>query len=395
MSYTRCWTLGEGKTLGDGYYLGQQITVGGHTDTSIQDRFTRQITASIRKPTFSVFIEKYGDMTEYVKDYKLTKNIEDTLHQPTHGRGWLTLYDQAGSLISGGNCVFKKKDKIKIWAGFEDTNIPRFTGEIYETKVNTDKKEVNIGFADFGYSLTKIQTSGDWSAYNTPKLLINELLYRINLMPAIFENEAGLPTTHTFTDTDFERRSYWALIHGATMSIFYIFFFDENGFMHCMRRDSYTDFDYVFTDDFIMDLSYARDAELINSKQIDHTDMPLWGGFLASDNVRFSQTAQNTYSFASRAEYGEATDSEADELISTFGDAILISPQIIDHYAHPGQIYSMRIPCYPELTIYHRVLVNSRKNGISGHFIVLAINETHSPGNWWEDVTIISEREKL
>jgi len=395
MPYQRVWTLGDGKTLGDAYYLGQLISYGGDTDSIIANAFHRKTITSVRKPTFSLFIEGYGDLTDYCKNYNITKNVEDAIGEPNHGRGWLTLYDQAGSFITGGNCVFKKSDKVKIWAGFEDTNISRFTGIITETKVDTAKKEINIGIADYGFALKKAQTSGDWSEFNTPKLLINELLNRQNLPPAIFQNESGLPTTHEFSDMDLERRSYWALIHGATMSIFYVFFFDEDGYMRCMRRDSYTELGYTFTDDFIMSLTYDRDAEVINSKQIDHTGIPLWSGFLLSDGVRWGQSAQNCYSKASQAEYGVFSDAEADELIATFGDAMILSPQIIDYYSTPGQIYRMQIPAYPELKIYHRFAVQSDKNGIMQNFIAIAINETFTPGNWWQEITIMPDRERL
>jgi len=173
----------------------------GSLTTSTQDRFTRNATASRRHPTLSVFIEGQGDMTDYVKSYSFNRVIENTLHDPMPSSGILVLVDLEGEFVDNGQPVFRTNDKIKIWAGFDDDHIPRFSGVIVSSRPISRTKEIEITFQDDGYILDKVIADGNYSDYSTPKLLINNLVSGIKPVPIgnpVWENSAGQPEDFHF-----------------------------------------------------------------------------------------------------------------------------------------------------------------------------------------------------
>ena len=153
------WTLGSGFTLGSGYTLGD-ITASGH------QAFERKSKADTRYPTFSVFIETYGDVTDIVQNYTYTRTLiggTNMIAEPNYGTGSITIVDTDGDYIDYGRAVFRRGKKVFIFAGFDDDNIPRFSGTIHSVNLQSDHKIITISINDDGYRMRTARTGGDLS----------------------------------------------------------------------------------------------------------------------------------------------------------------------------------------------------------------------------------------
>ena len=153
----REWTLGDGFTLADWMLLGQEI--------GRWEPFVRHAGGKRRRPVLSVFVEGQGSVTESVKNVTFNRRIKDSLHEPNHGSGSITLQDVDGTLIKNGRSVIRVGDKVKIWAGFSRRGfvdgdlIPRFTGTVQDPDVNTDTGELTLALQDYGVIMKKAQTN--------------------------------------------------------------------------------------------------------------------------------------------------------------------------------------------------------------------------------------------
>lgn len=392
----RCWTLGDGYTLGDGMTLGQLI--GGTADTDIQaeDAFVREQNSSVRVPSFSVLLERQGDITAYVKNVNWHRRYKDSLHESNHGRGQVTLTDKDGVFSEDGKCIITVGDQIKIWAGFNDTNVARFTGMVIDPKINSKTHEVSLGIADKGWALKQSMTSGDYADYNTPKLLVDELYTGLALGEIEYENETGLPSTFTLDNTTLAYRDKWSIIHDVLWPIMYVFYLDADGKLICNRRESFTESADVFTDENIMDTEHLEMAELINKRSVSHSpETPTWNGWTLGDNMRFGQATVTKTDDFSVGQYGEHADQEDSEYIGSFENAIAIVPSTIEYYSKPRQVFNLSCLARPLLNMQDLIYLNSEKRNIIGWFQIIGIEETISPGNFWDRFTILSMPERL
>jgi len=389
----REWTLGDGFTLAEWMLLGQQI---GRWET-----FVNHVQSSRRKPVFSVFVEGQGSVTSNVKNASWNRRIKDSLHEPTHGSGSVTLVDSDGTLIRSGQSVIKVGDKVKIWAGFARSGfvdgdlVPRFAGIVQDPEVNTNTGEITLALQDFGYLMKNAQTSGDFSAYNTPKLLVEELLSRLNLKAPTWENETGLPTTFELGFTNpLSRRSYWAITHGALLGIGYIFYFDGSGDLQCKRRDNSYESDEVFTDSEIGRIVHKAMAEIVNEKSVDLGDAaPVPWSATAGDSLRWGQATYTKHDKQSQAQLGVAADYEAEEMLTTWDNILPFGRDPVLYLKYPRQIYDMSCAARPYLDIHDVVRIDSDKRNIHGQMKIIGIDGFVSASIYSQTLGLLSERE--
>jgi len=386
-NFERVWALGDGITLGDGLTLNEYIGAY-HT-------FIRRQASKSRYPTFSVLLEYFGDISPYVKSVNCNMMITDSLHQPTYGRGNIIIYDKAGIYTDGGRSLIDENFKVFIFAGFNDDNIPIWAGRVTDAKADTDKHEVNIALAQDGHILANRTTSGSFSAYNTAKTLTDYLCGLAGLAKPIYENESGQPTGVTFGNSFQENnRSYWAMVYGACLNIFYIPIFDVNGVLNLKRRDSFNDVDFLYNDSNIEYMKYLEEAEMINRKTIDYTN-PVRFEFELGDGVQIGQrskSAQNSYSIA---QWNEKSDYETDPFIGTWTRAEAITDQVLDFYPYRRALYEVRSPGIPQLELLDRVRVRYEKQNIQGKFIVMGRRHEITPGNHVTTDKLLSSGERL
>ncbi len=392
----RIWNLSDGFSLISGMYLSQ--TIGNYL------RFQRRAAASVRKPTCSVILEGHGDISAYVKNYSFERRLTDSLHEPNPANGNMVLIDKDGEFSENGHTTIKVNDKIKIFAGFNDDNIPRFKGIVTDPKLNSDTKEISVAFSDYGYILRRSHTSGDYTAYNSPKLLVERLMSMANLGVPVFENDTGSPVTFDFglnaTDKaaghklNLNERTYWAMTHGANFCIFYIPYFDEEGVMQCKRRSGFTDADILFDDSNIISLAHRDMAEMINSKTVDFSPNTIRWEFTLGDALNVGQYSRVKTNSDLKARYGEYADAETDELVGTWTHAGEIIDEALAYYPYPRHLFDLRTPALPQLQLMDRIRVRSEKRNILGRFIVWGVSEVYTPGNFYNTFTLLSAAER-
>jgi hypothetical protein len=392
----RCWNLGDGYTLGDGMTLGQLIYPPGDVDIRAEDAFIRDYSAYVRSPTFSVLLGLQGDVTEYVKNISWNRRYKDSLHESNHGRGQVTLLDTDGRFIENGRCTITVNDQIKIWAGFNNTNLPRFAGIVTDPKVNTETHEVYLGIADKGWLLKRSQTSGDYTDYTSPKLMIDKLYSDLAMGVVTYENEDGLPATFELQNLTLEQRDRWSIIHDVIWPLMYVFYLDEDGKLQCNRRDSFNETDIVFIDANVMDIEHLEIAELINKRSVSHSpEIPTWDGWTLGDNLRFGEVTLTKTDYYSVGQYGEKADQEDSPYIGTFANAAIIVPATIDYFSRLRQIFSLKCAAIPTLAMQDLVYVNHEGGNVKGWFMIIGIEEYISAGNFWDRFTILSAPERL
>ena len=378
--------LGMGAILGDEYFLG---SIHG---TCLN--FVSKSRSLSRHPTFSIFAGLQGDITADGIVAEYTRRAEDSLQEPNYGTGTVTISDDEQKYVENGRSVFRVNDDVMIFAGFEDSNIPRFAGIIRDMQLQSDARIQVLTIAELGYRLRISKTSGDHSSYYSPKLLIDYLGDLARIGEIVYEDETGPPTTFTFGETFLSLRTFWAMIHGATLCISYLQHFDEMGRLNLTRRTSFEDTGYVFTDTEIESINHLQLAKLINHKTIDYIKS-IRPEFTAGDGVYAGQHTRGRTESTSKHKYGEYENQETDELIGTWLNAGLMIDQILDFFPYPRQIYQMQIPALPQLQIADRIFVNSYMTNIIGFFIIIGIKERISSTSYSGTYTLLSDGERF
>lgn len=386
------WTLGDGYTLGDGKLLGEQ--------TGRWHVFKRKCEDPIRRPVLSVFVERQGDVSDKVLNVSFSRKIKDSLHEPGHGSGSVVLLDPDGDLIQNGRSLIQPDDKVKIWAGWKDAKgwesdmLPRFTGVVREPVVDTAGSTVTLSLQDFGYTMKQAQTSGDWSDYDTPKALVNELISRLSLGTPEWVQEDAAPSTYSLNTSNLSRRNYWKITHGATLGINYIFYFDHNGTLQCKPRSWYNDTDVWLDDSDIIWIRHLRMAELINEKSFDlGTETVNWSGFMAGDHIRWGMDTYVDKDMQAQALYGEAADYEAEEMIADWSSIYRFVREAVEQNHHRRSLYEVRLKARPYLDISDRIHINSERYNIKGDMTIQGMAEDISGANYGQALTVLTERE--
>ena len=378
--------LGSGAVLADGYFLGSMVG----TCTQFEAK-SRDLS---RHPTFSIFAGLQGDITSDGIIVEYSRRAEDSLKEPNYGTGTVTISDDEQKYIENGHSVFKQNDAIMIFAGFENDNIPRFSGIIRDIQLQSDSRVQVLAIAELGYRLRMSKTSGDHSAYDSPKLLVDYLGNEARIGEIVYEDESGPPSTFTFGQTFLSLRTYWAMIHGAALCISYLQHFDEKGRLNLTRRTSFEDTDYVFTDSEIESFKHLQFAKLINHKTIDY-QQSIRPEFIAGDGVVAGQHTRSRIDSTSKHKYGEFENQETDELIGTWSNAGLMIDQTLDYFPYPRQICQMTIRALPQMQIGDRIFVSSDKTSIYGYFIIIGFHERISVRSYTGTYTLISEGERF
>jgi hypothetical protein len=168
-------------------------------NVSLTERFAALSTSLDRKPRYSVIVERHGDITSKVKNISLNRRFKEEtsfdIKEPVPSIGHVTILDIDGEFIKNGHSTIRQGDKIQIFAGFEPEKIkvPRFAGVVVDPKVNTATRVIECAIADYGWLLKRKFTSGDYSEYNTPRLLVKKLYEELNVRDANFEVTSEYP----------------------------------------------------------------------------------------------------------------------------------------------------------------------------------------------------------
>ncbi|MGQ9610004.1 MAG: hypothetical protein ACUVWN_11910 [bacterium] len=243
----------------------------GILNKSQQKEFDLKQSRNIRKHTFIVWIEGFGDTTEHIIDIEAEVGIESPRGNLNIniGRATLRANNKDEYFYSNGSSKIKKNSRIKIWAGFDNLTIPIFTGVVYSVKPIGTSRIVIIDCQDYMGLFLDIYVSGSQYPNNTPKLILENFCSRIGEYANIKDTNE---TTMVYEQPRFDGHSILTAIEKICFSIFYVAYFDEDGTLQFCEREYSNKTDWVFSDDNVCNCDVLSCDEIINDLTIEYRD---------------------------------------------------------------------------------------------------------------------------
>lgn len=240
----------------------------GNLNLEQQERFILKQKDAIRKPSFVLWIEGFGDTTEYVISIDTEIGLESLRGKGNIniGRAILELNNEKGYFYSEGASKVKSCAKIKIWAGFGDLNIPIFTGVIHSVKPVGTLNTVIINCRDYmGFFFDSV--IDELGLNNTPKSILEHLCSKIGVLSEIESNEE---TTMVYDEQKFSNQRVISAIEEICDSIFCVAYFDEGGIFKLVEKEYSNSSAWKFDDSNVIDCSILTNSEIINDITIEY-----------------------------------------------------------------------------------------------------------------------------
>jgi hypothetical protein len=226
----------------------------------------------VRKPTFVAWIEGFGDTTKYIMEI----DSEVALESPQGrghlnvGRAILVMSNEDGYFHSDGKSKVERNARMKIWAGFDDLNIPIFTGVVHSVEPTGTTDVVVLNCKDYMGLFQEVLIRGSQDPNNTAKLLIESFCDLANIpAPSIASTDE---TTSTYTQPKFEEQSILRALEEVCNSIFYVAYFDEDGNLNAVEREYSRLVDFQFKDNNVIDCRNLVDTEIVNDITIEYRE---------------------------------------------------------------------------------------------------------------------------
>jgi hypothetical protein len=242
----------------------------------------------IRKPTFVLWIEGFGDTTEYVMRIDSEIGLESLRGRGSLniGRAILELNNENGyfyshSAVQRGSKV-KKYARIKIWAGFDYLNIPIFTGIVEDVKPIGTSNAVTINCRDYMGLFFDSIIKDELGLNNTPKSILEYFCSKVGVVANIIDTEESTMSYDVSAplSRSIKGQKMMSVIEKICDSIFCIAYFDEEGILQLVERE-YSNavqtsngrmypMNWRFDDNNIADCMLLADSEIINDVTVEY-----------------------------------------------------------------------------------------------------------------------------
>lgn len=261
------------------------------TDSQI-NKFRELQSYIVRRPTYSVWIEGVGNPTEYIMEIDTEVALESPLGRGllNIGKATLVVNNEDGFFYSGGKSKIRRNSRMKIWAGFDKLNIPIFTGVVHSVCPKGKEDIIILNCTDYMGLFQEMLIKDNQEPNNTVKTFINslcELIYTNTVLQSTDE------TTYEYTNLTFEEKSVLAALEDISNSIFYTAYFDENGRLNAVERESGKSVNFQFNDRNVINCENLPETEIINDITIEYDE-----GFFSKCE---SQWSIDTYGRSSRS----------------------------------------------------------------------------------------------
>lgn len=185
-----------------------------------QERYKRNATARSKQPSLAIYVQGIGDISDYVKSYYFDRQIENAIKENAPATGHIVISDLDGLFTENGRPKIKTNASVIINAGYENEQLPRFSGIVTNPRIDTARKEIDIEIADYAQVLDEKDAEGFYSDYPTPKTLIERLLSQVQpcSLAVEYENETGEVATYEFGNLGASFASACSSGSGATMT---------------------------------------------------------------------------------------------------------------------------------------------------------------------------------
>lgn len=233
-----------------------------------REKFDQKQKGVIRKPTFVLWIEGFGDTTDYVISIDTEVALESLRGRGNIniGRAIIELNNEKGYFYSEGKSKIRSCARMKVWAGFDGLNIPIFTGIVYNVKPIGTSNTVIVNCRDYMGLFYDFVVS-ELGLNNTPKTIIEYLCSKVGVLSKI---EGTEETTAQYDDLKFSSQSAISILEKICDSVFYVAYFDENGILNFVEREYFRSSGWKFNDNNIIDCAILGDSEIINDVAVEY-----------------------------------------------------------------------------------------------------------------------------
>ncbi|HGE71845.1 TPA: hypothetical protein ENX78_13470 [Candidatus Poribacteria bacterium] len=265
----------------------------GNLTPTQREKFDLKQKSVIRKPSFLLWIEGFGDTTEYVLSIDTEIGLESLRGRGNIniGRAILELNNEKGYFYSEGRSKIKNYARMKVWAGFDGLNVPIFTGIVYSVKPISTLNTVIINCRDY-MGLFYDYIVNEIGLNNTPKSILEYLCSKVGVLSEIESNEE---TTMVYDELKFISQRAVSIIEKICDSIFYIAYFNEDGILNFVEREYFRSSNWKFDDTNVIDCIVLADSEVINDITVEYKS-----GFFSR---YYDQASIDEYKLRSRQVY--------------------------------------------------------------------------------------------
>ena len=228
-------------------------------------KFEKMQRGSVRNPTFTLWIEGFGEISKYAIEINTDIAVEYELNIMNIGLAVITVNNKEGYFDKG----IDRYSRIKIWAGFSSLNIPIFTGFVDSVEPTGTRGTVQILCRDYMGLFEDILIFGNQEPSNTPKLLLEQFCSEVNVQS---ELDSGSEMAIVYSDPSFERRTLKSAVEEICRSVFHFSYFDERGYLKVKPRGHKKLVSFIFNDNNVRECEAIRPTTIINSLEIEYRE---------------------------------------------------------------------------------------------------------------------------
>lgn len=225
----------------------------------------------VRNPTFVVWLEGFGDPSRYVIDIDTEIALEGIPGKGTVniGRAILIMDNEGGYFYDGGSKI-DRYSRIKIWAGFSGLNIPIFSGVVDSVKQLGTEYSVEITCMDYMGLFQNMIVEGNQEPNNTAKLLMEYFCSQARVLSDISASDEIIAV---YNNPSFEAGSnFKKALEEICRSVFYVAYFDENGYLQAYEHEYKEKVDFEFKDGNVRECEMVQPSDIVNEIMIEYRE---------------------------------------------------------------------------------------------------------------------------
>ena len=242
----------------------------GQLSAAQKTSFATYQTASIRHPSYNIWVSGLGDPTQYITSIDVQRAIESP-----RGRGHINV----GTAILRGNnsddlfhddgvSQIPAGSQIKIWAGFSALNVPIFSGVVQSVDPLSGGDEVEILCTDHMGVMKNMRVHGTQLPYDTRKEIADAWASlagaRSSVASSVDELDAAI------TRPTFEQQRMLSALEELCDSCFHVGYFDETGALVMYEREYKNVTTWTFDDTNVSEAKFYVPTEIINHVVVEY-----------------------------------------------------------------------------------------------------------------------------
>jgi len=224
--------------------------------------FTSARKSRVKEVTYEVWIEDFGDVSNYVISINTDRYIDNQGLYYTHNNNVAQLICRNESLMFyDGSSLFKQYSKIKISAGFNGLTVPIFTGIITNFHIGTNANHITLFCSDNMALVSLSNFIPEMFSPDTIYNLVDKVTNNAGLQHNLVSNSdnAIVIDYNVFNNTNGD-----LVLDLLSMSLCGFAFFDESGILNVERHSYRNDLDLMLDDDSIISYSPLLKSQIIN-----------------------------------------------------------------------------------------------------------------------------------